>query len=71
MKDIIKVVIEIDNVDNWNVDWNNDSARRNELAELSGDVQKALSNHCGIGYSDMKIKSTYEKEKETWTTNLT
>lgn len=54
---IIKIEMEISGIDGWNIDWDNEQSRKNELAELNSDIQKTISNNCGIGYAQIKINS--------------
>lgn len=54
----IKVTIKIDNVDAWNIDWENKDKTVNELMELNDDIRRALARNCGIDYRSMTIDST-------------
>ena len=54
----IKVTLKIDNVDKWDIDWNDKDKSINELMELNDDIRRTLAHHCGIGYQNMTIDST-------------
>jgi hypothetical protein len=54
----IKVTIKIDNVDKWDIDWNNKEKTTNELMELNDDIKRTLAHQCGIEYRNITIDST-------------
>ena len=54
---MIKVEIEITNIESWDINWADERSAENELAELDNEIQAAVARNCGIGFSHVKVKS--------------
>ena len=52
----IEVKIEITNIENWSVDWENKDDRVKELILLRWNLKAAISERCGILYDDISVE---------------
>lgn len=59
----IIVKVEITDIDNWDVDWNNDKDKSDQLTGLSQDIQEGISVYAGINYSNLHVFSEYQQEE--------
>lgn len=53
MKIIIE--LEIENIDNWDVNWSDKDDTESQLIELKHEVHQAISNQCGISMNSISI----------------
>jgi len=51
----IKVEVEISNVDNWNVNWDNNDDAAEELEKLQFEIKTAVADMVGIHFNSLKI----------------
>ena len=51
----ITIELEIENIDNWDVDWNNKDDAESQLIELKHEVHQAISRSCGISMNSINI----------------
>lgn len=57
----ITVTIEITNLDEWDIDWNNEKRVGIELLKLNKDIKESLITHVGI--DTLTVSSKYEANK--------
>ena len=56
--------IEILNVDNWTINWEDELEKTNELETLVIDMRKAIHERCGIDISNISVSlKLIESEK--------
>lgn len=52
----IEAKVELSKVDQWNIDWKNESEKANELKKLEWDMKMAIYERCGIDLSNISIE---------------
>lgn len=56
----ITIEIELDNVDDWDVNWDNPDICTLELNNLNDDIHSLLRNNLGIPYDSIQLKTSME-----------
>jgi sporulation protein YlmC with PRC-barrel domain len=56
----ISIEIELGNVDDWDVNWDNPDICVLELTGLNRDILSLLSNNLGIPYDSIQLKTSLE-----------
>lgn len=59
----IQVKIEISNVENWSIDWNDESVKKEELKRLDMDLKTLIVDHIGIYFDNIKVNSSINPER--------
>ena len=54
----IEVKIEITNIENWSVDWDNEDEVKMEFKDLSWHIRMSLYERCGIALDNDSIELT-------------
>ena len=47
--------IEIKNVDEWDVNWENEPSKRVAITEVKFDAKNGIAERCGCCYDDVEI----------------
>jgi hypothetical protein len=63
-KNNIKVEIEITNIDQWDVNWDDESETSEELSDLKWNIKMALFERCGLDLSNISIDLNLNKEQK-------
>ena len=58
--DKIHVVVDIDNIKDWNVNWSNDGEGRYQLKVLEHKIIHSLCRGLGIDSKDLSVDIKYE-----------
>jgi hypothetical protein len=51
----IEIKIEILNIEKWDVDWNNESEKTEQLDKLKFEIKQAISRDMGIEWTSVNI----------------
>lgn len=52
----IKAKVELSKVEQWNIDWENESENANELKKLEWDMKMAIYERCGVDLPNISIE---------------
>lgn len=52
----IKAKVELSKVEQWNIDWENESEKANELKKLEWDMKMAIYERCGVDLPNISIE---------------